>query len=271
MNFKLLFSIAALCTFANQIACINPVLTQKLFSSPLAQKYYEKYDKIHADALNRIKNEFNIGDADWNLCMNFIADLIKKDILFATYPIARSSISVNDHYLVQEAKEILIQYGIDPQKIKIIFDNDPKTIAAAVQKVEKNIIKRTLLINPDWLGKLSRQERESALRHEIMHFAFYDAVEQRFIVELLQKNGYAQKTIKNNQAVINCSRQREIRADILSIVDKPVLIKASQDLFTRLAKIFPAEQNSDLMHPSCETRAQNFAQLLVEINQPQLA
>jgi hypothetical protein len=273
MNFKPFLLLVALFTVASAIVVIKPFQPSQTFKSPHASKYYEKYNKIHADTLNRIKKAFNITNADWRSHMNYAADVIKKDTLFAAHPFDRSSIAFNDHYLVKEAKEILIKCGIDPKNVTIKLDRDPLIKAAAEQRLlESNTIKHSLVINPDWLSKLSPQERESVLRHEIMHLTFYDSIEYGFIIGLLEQKGYTRNAMQKNPAIMNYLFQLETRADILSVLDKPSLAKVCQDRYARLAqktKSFPA--NSWTTHPSDQTRAQNFAQLLADISQPQLA
>jgi hypothetical protein len=276
MNFKLFFSLLVLFTCVNAIAFIKPYQTSQIFKSPLAQKYYEKYDKIHVDALNRIKKEFNITDEDWRLSMETLADIVKQDTLFASYSLDRSSIFADDHRLIKEAKEILIQYGIDPKNIEIKLDYDPNENISAGQKLEKekDIIKHTLSINPDYLETLLPEEQESMIRHEITHLACYDPLEKKLIDSLLQIKGHTKEAIENNSAIISYNHQCETRADILAVVDNPVLAKACYGLWVQFAqssKLLPAGYWNLNTHPPFETRAQNFAQLLVEINQPQLA
>jgi hypothetical protein len=269
MNFKVLFLIAALFTYANAIAFVKSYPMPKMITTRHAAKYYANRNQIHAAALKRIKEEFHITDADWRWYMDYVADIIKKDILFATYPLDRSSIFPNDHWLIQEAKEILIQCGIDPKKIEISLDRNPEVNAYTKQTdQEDTTIKHALVLNPDWLGELFPQERESMIRHEIMHFALYDSLEEGFIIGLLKKNGHMQETIENNPAMINYRVTRETRADILSVVDNLALAKITQNLYAELAqntKYLPPDYWNT--HPSYELRAQNFTQLLAEINQ----
>ncbi len=275
MNFKSFLSLITFFAFANQIAFVKPYPKPKIISSAHASKYYENRNQIHAAALTRIKNEFKISDADWCHYMNSATNIIEKDILFANYPLDRSSISPSDHEIVKEAKEILIQCGIDPKNIEIKVDNDIECAAASQSFIpEENVIRHTLILNLDSLKLFApeKREREAILRHEIMHLAFYDSIEEQLIIGLLQNQGYIQKAIQRSPAIINYRQQRETRADLLSVVDHPRLIEVSRAWYASLSELTEVLPTVTWdTHPSHEARAENLAQLLADVYPARLA
>jgi hypothetical protein len=188
-----LLSLLAFGAFASQNPIVKPYPMPKTLSSPHAKHLYSYRNQIHHDALARIKNDFKINDEDWNWYMNYVHEIVSKDNLFACKPIAQAKINDSDHWLVKEAKEILINCGIDPNRITIILDYSPNVNGNANQAVAKNesTIDHTLTLNPDWFAQCSKEEREATLLHEIMHFANYDPFEEGFIYSMLERAGYS--------------------------------------------------------------------------------
>ena len=105
-----------------------------------------------------------------------------------------------------------------------------------------------------------------------MHFANYDHFEEGFIYGMLQRAGYTPEQIDASAAMIYYRQQREARADLLSVVDKPALAHANQKRYESIAQYSSAwAPDYWNTHPSDQIRAENMAQLLEYINQPILA
>lgn len=266
-----LLSLLAFGAFASQNPIVKPYPIPETLNSAHAKHLYAYRNQIHHDALMRIKNDFKISDADWNWYMDYVHELLSKDSLFSQRPIAHAKINDTDHWLVKEAKEVLIDCGIDPNRITIVLDYNFEVNGSAHQNVSKDRseICHTLTLNPSWFAQFSKEDREAILLHEIMHFANYDHFEEGFIYGMLQRAGYTPEQIDASAAMIYYRQQREARADLLSVVDKPALAEVNQKRYARTAH-YSSEYPHDFWktHPSHQTRAENMAQLLEYINQP---
>lgn len=274
MQFKILLPLLSLLVFgafASQNSIVKPYPIPRTLNSAHAKHLYSYRVQIHHEALMRIKKDFKISDADWNWYMDYVHEIVSRDNLFAQGPIACAKLSDNEHWLAREAKKVLIDCSIDPSRISIIFDYDSSVNGQADQKFSMNEkkIAHILTLNPEWFAQYSKDEREAILLHEIMHFAHYDHFEDQFICGLLERAGYPDKQIDMSAAMIYYRQQREARADLLSVVDKPALAEVNQKRYARTAH-YSSEYPHDFWktHPSHQTRAENMAQLLEYINQP---
>lgn len=276
MNYKSFISLALLLAFGTitgQISFIKPLLLPQLLTSQHSQKLHEERTGIHQTALAEIKKEFNIADDTWKRYMDHIYTVVQKDDLFDTTVLVMQNDS--NHWLIQEAKKVLIECGVNLARIEIKLDTDPKKNGAADQWYEDATgrIKHTLILNPDWFAMHSLDEREAVLRHEIMHLAHYDGIEEGYICGLIAKvMGYTQEQIDASPAIVNYRKQRELRADLMGVVDKPLLVQSEYNRFSNYAKFtssFP--ENFWKTHPDNKTRAESMAQLFGFINQPALA
>ena len=132
-----LLSLLAFGAFASQNPIVKPYPIPETLNSAHAKHLYAYRNQIHHDALMRIKNDFKISDADWNWYMDYVHELLSKDNLFARRPID-ATIDNKDHWLVQEAKKVLIDCGIDPNRITIVLDRNSEVNGSAHQNVSKD-------------------------------------------------------------------------------------------------------------------------------------
>ena len=235
--------------------------------SNLAQELFIERAAIHDEALARIKADFAISDEKWAFYLDYFEALKASDDLIGT-PIASYTNSDNSD-ITGLATKIMLEYGINPERVKLV--NSSEGHAEAFQDLDENnkVIHR-LELNETWLKGFSKSEQEAFLRHEIMHLINYDSLEASYVCGVLEELGLKSHQYNYAPSMIKYYQQRELRADLLAMIDNADCAQAMQNYFSECAQHDVAENRIQwTTHPSNEQRAQELAQLISTMNTAQ--
>ena len=231
----------------------------------MAQELFIERAAIHDEALARIKADFAISDEKWLEFMGDFDTKVAADSLLGYGALPASN--GQDPQIVQTTRNILIERGINPEKVVIKLVASSDTPAQAVQELNDNqeIVHR-IELDLYRLNKLSPAIQEALINHEVMHLLNYDSLEGSYLITLLYQLGHSAQKLEKSPCIIAYRHQRELRADLLAGCDHPEVARSLQDYFASYMKI--ADQNNERLwttHPSDKTRFEALALLMKDI------
>jgi hypothetical protein len=235
--------------------------------SKMAQELFLERKAIHDHCLLKIKEEFNIPEGSWqDLIETHFKGLVEADDLMGD---SAQSANSHDSEIVGFAKQALVDYGVNPDKVAIRLVAQSGSPCRAVQEIvygpnDKNTIAHRLDINEGWVTKYPQAMQQAFIRHEIIHLIHYDSLEGGHIIALLNQLGLQEADYAHKQSIVDYRHQRELRADILSLCDYSTAAKAAQDYFDEAMKKDPQQDDPQvwLTHPSDKKRHEQITQLL---------
>lgn len=260
-----LFFILAIFSSYGAIALFMPESQNPLLSESISlQKVINEFNDIHTSALDRIKSELGIPSDDCERYLSAFARAVERDRLFGAPTSTNSNArNANEPWIIGKIYEILIEYGVNPERVIIKKVATPDFQAQALQDLDEDgHILHTLEINPDWFATYSHDAQEGFIRHEIMHLINYDCLEENYILGLFDELGFEEENYRSAPCIINYRQQREIRADILAAYGHPAIAQEMQMFFEHCAlkseHYLPETWNT---HPRDIIRAQKLATL----------
>lgn len=247
--------------------------------SKRAHSLYIERKAVHDTALAKIKEEFAISDLNWSQFMGNCQAFIEHDDLMGS---GVSTVKENDHELIKFAKNALIEYGINPEKVivqNVSSSGSPCNGTQLLSNMDSltyspdNKIVHYLNLNLSWLKEFDKDIQEAFVRHEIMHLINYDSIEGAYVTTMLEYLGHKPEEYALKQSRIDYCHQRELRADILAACDHTQAIHALQKFFQASIKKDPRQDIPSLWisHPSDKMRNEQMAQLLTQNNKPLMA
>lgn len=248
--------------------------------SKMAKSLYLERKAVHDKALLNIKEEFSISDLVWSQFIGNCQAFIEHDDLMGA---GASTVKENDHQLIKFAKNTLVEYGINPERVivqNVSVSGSPCNGTQLLANMDSltyspdNKIVHYLNLNLSWLKEFDKDIQQAFIRHEIMHLINYDSIEGAYVTTMLEYLGYKPEEYALKQSRIDYCHQRELRADLLAACDHTEAAQALQKFFQASIKKDPRQDVPSLWisHPSDKTRNEQMAQLLnLTNNQPQVA
>ncbi len=233
------------------------VTTRSTVADTLEQELNAEHDRL----LAALQNEFPMAQ-EWADTLEEIAQLKAQDTLLCTNPIIKNN--ENDHEIVKKARALLVEYGINPEMVRIFTSDNPKrlTCAAAGQGYDGQKLIHDLEINLAQITKRSPEAQDAILRHEIIHLLYYDGLEQAAIEAMFARNGIAEKDYSRNAVFMDYCRLQEYRADLLSASGDIAIAQAAQKDFEQFMREYPEiAKRESVRHPSLEKRHHAVSQL----------
>lgn len=243
--------------------------------SKMAKSLYLERKAVHDKALLTIKEEFAISDLNWSQFMGNCQAFIEHDDLMES---GTSTIKDNDHELIKFAKNALIEYGINPERVivqNVTFSGSPCNGTQLLSNMDSltyspdNKIVHYLNLNLSWLKEFDKDIQEAFIRHEIMHLINYDSIEGAYVTTMLEYLGHKPEDYAMKKSRIDYCHQRELRADLLAACDHTEAAQALQKFFLASIKKDPRQDVPSLWtsHPSDKTRNEQMAQLIKNLGQ----
>ena len=232
--------------------------------SKMALEVSKERKQVHDEALAQIKADFAISDEKWDQFMGSCQYTIEQDDLLGSGSIVCDN---NEPEIVSTTKKMLVEYGINPERVTVKVMRLGDTAAQAVQELsDDNKIIHRIELDINRLNKNSKAIQEALIRHEIMHLLNYDPLEGSYIITMLYQCGYSRQECTKAPAMIAYRHQRETRADLLASCDHPEVAQALQAYFE---KFFTSmDQNNPALwtsHPTDITRHTQLAGLLTDM------
>ena len=239
-----------------KVAAVKNALFKKLSNEQLI---------IHNQVLADIKTDFNVPDDIWNEYMNAFNDAINSDDLLGASNSA--AVDSNKPWIIQRTRELLCEYGINPDRVAIHEVTTKGSNGEATQDIdENNKIIHTIDINVEWFNAFSKEMQEAFVRHEIMHLLNYDPIEGGYILFMLESIGNDLKEVAKHPTIVAYNQQRELRADILGSCGSITTAHALCKHYTQYAQKKSEQKQTWLTHPPHEVRAEHLAHLLVDMD-----
>ena len=243
------------------------ILAKKAQKSPfqgskLTQELFKERKEAHDAALAQIKTDFAIADDKWTEFMGNCALNIENDNLLGAS--SQPTVNSSDEPVITMIKNILREYGINPERVTIALVNSSDTPAQAIQTLsDDNQVIHKIEIDLHRINKYEPAVQEALLRHEIMHLLHYDSLEGSYVITMLYQLGYSRQECEKHLAMIAYRHQRELRADLLASCDHPEVAQSLQRYFEGFIKM--ANQDNPALwtsHPSDQVRHTQLANLL---------
>ncbi len=257
----------------------KPVFTP-FKGSKMAQELFIERKAAHDQILAKIKEEFQISDLNWSQFIGNCHAFIEHDDLMG---IGASTIKEDDHDLIKFAKNALVEYGVNPERVivqNVGMSGSPCNGTQLLENMDSltygpdNKIVHYLNLNLSWLKEYDRDVQEAFVLHEIMHLINYDSIEGAYVTTMLEFLGHKPEEYALKQSRIDYCHQREMRADLLASCDRAPVAQALQKFFQASIKKDPRQDVPSLWisHPSDKARNQQLADLLIKMDhQPKLA
>ena len=233
--------------------------------SNLAQELVLERKEVHDQCLSQIKRDLAIDEPLWIEYMGEYEAKIVKDNLLGTGSITDNP---EDPEIVKTTRKVLVEYGINPEKVTIKLVNTD-TPAQAVQGLDSaGQITHRIELDLYRLNKYSQAIQEALVRHEVMHLLNYDSLEGSYLITMLYKLGYSAQQLEKIPAIVAYRHQRELRADLLAGCDHPEVVRSLQEFFASFMKI--TDQDNErlwTLHPSDKQRHDQLARLLINMGE----
>ncbi len=236
---------------------------QPASSLTLFEVMREESRVVQEKKLLAIKKAFKISNEAWDSYWNSFYQSVYADDLFepVTYQVE------NNDPLHALFEEILLDYGINPQRVELglIKNNPDYEQAQAIQLIDKDDrIVHKVEINYQIFEKNDSGAREVILRHEIMHLICYDALAISYLYEILQNAGYSKEQIINAPSVIAYNHEMELRADRLSLCMNRPLAECASNMYQWATQKIQKEELNDvnISHPTYKQRYQELKKLI---------
>ncbi len=235
--------------------------------SDLTKKLFLERKEVHDQCLAQIKQDLAIEEPLWVEFMGECEAKIAQDSLLGACPAGISN--PQDPEIVKATKKVLVEYGINPEKVTIKLVNTD-TPAQAVQGLDDGgTITHRIELDLRRLAKYSLAIQEALVRHEVMHLLNYDSLEGSYLITMLYKLGHSPQELEKIPSIVAYRHQRELRADLLAGCDHPEVARSLQEFFASFMKVTD-QDNASLwtLHPSDTQRHEQLAQLLTTMGEP---
>jgi Zn-dependent protease with chaperone function len=213
----------------------------------------QELDEQHKQLLSKLQEIFATQEA-WDEVLAELETLKNQDILLTNNP--QINHSPTDHPLITKARKLMAQRGINPDVITINLIDNPKRItsAAAGQGYDGEMLIHDLEINLAQMGKLSDEEQNAVILHELIHLLKYDGLEQAAIEAMFERSEISPEVYSKHPAYSAYCRLQEYRADLLASTNLVAAFATLKNLET-LMKEYPEICKKDSRrHPSIEKR-----------------
>lgn len=273
MNKIVLYLILTLCAVSVGLVAINTfktfvkdVTVSKLVDNSIFKKRSQELGIKHDYALKAVQRDFNISDVIWNNHMKNFYAFVKTDSLLGS---RSAAIKSDDHEIVVYTKKALVEYGINPQNVKIELVKNGSSAFCAMQKLAKdtmaysadNRIVHSIQLDLEKINKYSPDVQHAFVRHEIMHLLHYDSIEAAYVLTLLTELGHTSNEYNQRQSMIDYRYARELRADLLATCHDTAMAQELDKYFQNVLVHKPNDISSH-SHPPYKMRHEQLAQLL---------
>lgn len=210
-----------------------------------------------------LQDAFPLPNNQWeDLALEF-ADFKAKDDLFTSKP-AKNKPEEGKHKLVAKIEELLISYGMNPDRVVINCSQEPTSFICTNQSVSGDLkIRHYFEVNLSKLEKFPADIQETLIRHELMHLFNYDSLDLALIQALFTKNNILPEDYCNHPAYAAFNRHQEYRADLMAAGNDIARAQTFMKDFQRYMDAFPDDQENPthVTHPTEKQRHAAMSQL----------
>lgn len=215
------------------VAIWNTVAQGATVKAAINEYFYQKEMKI----VQQIKTAYGVSDYDLNQMQQKIKNLTQNDDLYQ--PSLAVSHDPDDHWIINEARECIAAYGMNPDCVII---TDAPEIPCAQERVEitdTNSLVHYLDLNIAELESYSDQARIHIIKHEMSHLWYADHLRLILLCQLTSISAH-------DPLWIAFSKNLELRAEIMAESNG---LNEAWDYYSYLSTLM-LDETDDFIHPT---------------------